>query len=67
MTLPNLRLWPLAHLLLIAWGQENLRDGEEQYPHYSAGRQHAINTRTTAGGFLALGAVRVKCVERGSG
>jgi hypothetical protein len=38
MTLPNLRLWPLAHLLLISWGQENWQDGEAQYPRHSTGR-----------------------------
>ena len=38
MTPPNLRLWPLAHLLLRSWGQEHWHDGEEQYPRRSTGR-----------------------------
>jgi hypothetical protein len=29
-------------------------------------RQHATNTCTAAGGFLALGAVQVRCVEKGA-
>jgi hypothetical protein len=109
MTPPNLRLWPLAHLLLRSWRQENSQEGEEQYPRHSTGRswrakglrerlqgnarlvrggsdpegahhcsvcevggrmiparQHAPNTRTAAGGCLAFGAVRVRCMEGGS-
>ena len=38
MTPPNLRLWPLAHLLLRSWGQEHWHDGEVQYPRHSTGR-----------------------------
>jgi hypothetical protein len=109
MTPPNLRLWPLAHLLPMSWGQENSQEGEEQYLRHSAGRschakgvrehlqgnarlvrdgsdpvgahrrnacevggrvtaahRHAPNTRTAAGWFLTLGAVRVRYTEGGS-
>jgi hypothetical protein len=46
MTPPNLRLWPLAHLLLMSWGQENSQEGEEQYLRHSAGRScHAKGVR----------------------
>src|SRR6266567_7915122 len=41
---PSLWLWPLAHLLLISWGQGHWQDGEEQYLHHGARRQCHVHS-----------------------